>query len=108
MLAGAKYTMPEELCRHWEGETTVGDKKRVHENKLCYKRYHHHGADFIYFNRQKRNLGQDGRQGPVWLDQMKTDEVCEPLCKKHVDGHLLKDERIPQSHQVVWTSMEYV
>ena len=109
MLAGTRYTMEEKLCRHWAGETHIGDRKPVHDTTVCYKPYHHHGADFIYFNKQKRNLGQDGRQGPVWLDQMTVDAVCEPLCKKHVDGQLLKNvERYPPSHQVTWTSMEYV
>ena len=108
LLAGTYRTMWEELCRHWEGETTVGDEKRVHDNKLCYKPYRHDGADFIYFNKQKRSLGQDGGQGPVWQDQLKADDACGPLCRTHVDGHLLKNERYPQSHQVTWTDMEYV
>ena len=100
--------MQEKLCRHWEGETTVGDKKKLPDDELCYKPHHSDGADYIYFNKQKRSLGKDGGQGAVWQDQMKADDACGPLCKTHVDGHLLKNERYGQSHQVTWTSMEYV
>ena len=106
LLAGTYRTMQGELCRYWEGETIVGVPKRVHNNKFCYMPYRHHGADFISFNKQKRSLGQDGGQGPVWLDQLKVDDACGPLCRTHVDGHLLKNERYPQSHQVTFTSME--
>ena len=108
LLAGAKNTMRDKLCRHWEGEASAGERKRGHDNKLCYMRYRHHGADFIYFNKQKRSLGQDGGQGPVWQDQLKADDACGPLCRTHLDGHLLKNKRYPQSHQVTWTAMEYV
>ena len=108
LLAGAYHTMGDGLCRDWEGETIVGDRKRVHGNKLCYKPYRHHGADFIYFNKQKRSLGQDGGQGPIWQDQLHADDACGPLCRTHMDGHLLKKEKYPQSHQVTWTSMEYI
>ena len=109
LLAGARHTMRyEQLCRKWEGEKTVIDRIKVHGNKLCYRPYRHHGADYIYLNKQGRSLGQDGGQGPVWQDQLKADDACGPLCRTHVDENLLKNDRHPPSHQVTWTDMEYV
>ncbi|KAL9131258.1 MAG: hypothetical protein Q9175_006809, partial [Cornicularia normoerica] len=102
VLAGD--TMEYKTCRTWPGYLAVQDFRREHDDRLCYKPRRHHGDDFIYFNKQKRNLGQDGGQGPVWQDKMESEKVCEGMCR-NMDAVLLKDENYTPSHQVMWTEM---
>lgn len=98
-------TMFEE-CRKWEGSQLFYDKAKLHDDEFCYKPHLHHGDDYIKFNKQKRNLGQHGSQGPVWKHKMETEKVCEGLCRVHLDADLLRDDvNYFPSHQVIWNDL---
>lgn len=94
VLAG--YTM-DEKCRTWHGE---------HDDKFCYQAWSSQGDDYIYFNDQKRGLGQMGSQGPVWKHKMEAEKVCEGMCRESMDAELFRDDDYLPSHQVVWTDLD--
>lgn len=102
LLAG--YTM-DENCRAWKGYQTVHDQKKKDDDQFCYKPHHHDGNDYMSFNGQKRNLGWTGGQGPVLLNTVESEKVCEGLCRENLEIPVLTDPSYPRSHQVVWTNV---
>ena len=105
VLAGD--TLQHKWCRTWPGWETVQDDRKEDEDRLCYKPRRHHGTDYIFFNHLKRDLGEDGGQGPLWTNQTESEKACEGLCR-NMDAVILKDETHIPSHQVMWFALEYV
>lgn len=95
----------EGICKTWKGIRDVSDKEKVHDEKLCYRAERHHGHDYIYFNKQKRDLSKAGNQVPVWQKQTESDATCEVMCRENLDAALLTDSH-PPSHQVTWNDID--
>lgn len=97
-----------QTCKLWRGwETLHATNDRVErEDELCYLPNYKHGNDYIFFNRQMRNLGKDGGQHAVFKWDRETDELCDGMCREYLDMGILQDSQFIPSHQVTWTDLD--
>ena len=91
-------------CKSWDGYETVGDKRIMRIDKLCYTPRYKHDMDYLAFNHQERNLFWRGNQCPViaYLEP----GTCEKLCRENMDMAVLQDDKFPPSHQIEWTKID--
>ena len=106
---GGQYVLTadtmDSLCKHWEGYETVEDNQKVGRNdEFCYLPHRKRGADYMTFNNQRRNLGPNGRQGPIV--GVLEPGTCENLCRDNMDMDVLRDGNFPPSHQVEWNDLD--
>jgi len=94
----------DKVCRSWQRDINI-DK----HDKSCYVPHESKYSttdDFIFFNRQTRNLGPAGRQGPAYQPQEMVDEVCTGLCHVHTGMPYLNDSKLAHSRIIIYEDMD--
>lgn len=91
-------------CKLWSGYEALGNERVPRYDEFCYLPNHRHHEDFMTFNKQARNLGPKGKQGPKagWLES----GTCEYMCDEHLGLSVLLDKKFPPSHQVEWAHID--
>ncbi len=60
----------------------------------------------MVFNKQKRNLGPGGRQGPAFEPQDMVDDVCTGFCDVHTGMPYLNDSKLAHNRIIIYEDMD--
>ncbi len=92
------------VCRSWERDGHVS-----HQDHFCYLPHQNQYSDtddFVVFNKQKRNLGPGGRQGPAFEPQDMVDDVCTGFCDVHTGMPYLNDSKLAHNRIIIYEDMD--
>ena len=92
------------VCRTWNRDFDI-----YKVDTFCYLPHENQYSrrdDYIVFNRQKRNLGLYGDQGPSAQPLEMVDDVCNGYCPLHTGLPYLNNSKLAPSNIVIYEDMD--